>query len=206
MEIYRVDAVHPNPRYMNKTVEVLKGGGLIAYPTDVNYGLGCMLGSPAGVKNLNVLTKKLGRNKLHTLICRDFSDIGKYAIVPNNVFRAIKKIMPGPYTIILEATPLVPRVCQTQRSTIGIRIVNTPVMNALLSELQGPLLNFTALPGDDNKLTEDPKDIAKLYSHTVDALIDIGEMPSKHTTVVDFTSLPPVLVREGEGKIQLLSL
>lgn len=206
METYKVNSINPHARYMNKTADILKSGGLVVYPTDVNYGLGCLLSSSAGVKNLNALTNKLGRNKLHTIICRDYRDVSKYASIPNNVFRAMKKIMPGPYTMILEATPLVPKVCQTSRSTIGIRMFESTIISSLLELIQGPLLNFTAIPSSDENIIDDPDKIEKLYANTVDVFLNVGEIPSRYTTVIDFTSSPPMLVREGEGKIKLFSL
>jgi len=200
MEIFQVNPVTPHARYISKAVDILKAGGLIVYPTDVNYGVGCLLSSAVGVKALNALTKDLGRNKLHTIICRDFSEISKYARVGNELFRAIKRTLPGPYTMILEATTLVPKVCHTRRSTIGVRMIDHPVINALSAELDSPLMNFTALPMDEERLMEEPEEIEKLYSNSVDAFISIGHVLSKHTTVVDFTGTQPVLVRAGEGK------
>jgi tRNA threonylcarbamoyl adenosine modification protein (Sua5/YciO/YrdC/YwlC family) len=196
MENYDVNPVTPHARFISKSVDILKKGGLIIYPTDVNYGVGCLLSSATGVKALNALTKDLGRNKLHTIICRDFSEISKYARVSNEVFRFIKKSLPGPYTVILEATTLVPKVCHTRRSTIGVRMMNSPVVEALLLQLDSPLLNFTALPANDERIMEDPKEIKGLYSNSVDAFINIGSMTSKHTTVVDLTGSTPVVVRE----------
>ncbi|MFH1223626.1 MAG: L-threonylcarbamoyladenylate synthase [Pseudomonadota bacterium] len=204
METYRIDIERPNPRYINKAAEILNNGGLIVYPTDVNYGLGCTINSVAGVKKLNDLTKELGRNKLHTLICRDFSEVSKYAIVSNDIFRAVKRMMPGPYTIILNATPLIPKICQTRRSTIGIRIFEHPVMDQIMTLTRCPMLNFTALPSGDGKTMDKPESIVKLYKHTVDVFIDIGEIPTRYTTVLDYTSMPPVLIREGAGAVSSL--
>ena len=204
MERYDVNPITPHARFISKAVETLKKGGLIIYPTDVNYGVGCLLSSTTGVKNLNALTSDLGRNKLHTIICRDFSEVSQYARVSNDIFRFLKKAFPGPYTLILEATTLVPKVCHTRRSTIGVRMIDHPVVVALLSQLDSPLLNFTALPSDDERLLEEPDKIVKLYNNSVDAFISIGDIPCKQTTVIDLSTDTPTLVREGEGKVDII--
>ncbi len=204
MDIYNVNPVTPHSRYISKSIDLLKKGELIVYPTDVNYGVGCLLSSATGVKALNALTKDLGRNKLHTIICRDFSEVSKYARVSNESFRLLKRTLPGPYTMILEATTLVPKVCHTRRSTIGIRMLSHPVIEALMTELDSPLLNFTALPTDDERLMERPEDIEKIYSNTVAGLISIGEIPCHQTTIIDLSDGNPVIVRKGLGDISVI--
>lgn len=204
MDIYEVNHKNPHSRYILKSIELLKKGELIVYPTDVNYGVGCLLSSATGVKAINALTKDLGRNKMHTIICRDFSELSKYARVSNDQFRLLKRILPGPYTIILEATTLVPKVCHTRRSTIGVRMLSHPVTDALLSQIDSPLLNFTALPTDNERLMEKLEEIEKLYSNTVSAIISIGEIPCHQTTIIDFSEGAPVIVRKGLGDISVI--
>jgi len=204
MDIYDVNPINPHSRYISKAVELLKKGELIVYPTDVNYGVGCLLSSSTGVKALNALTKDLGRNKLHTIICRDFSEISKYARVSNELFRLLKRTLPGPYTMILEATTLVPKVCHTRRSTIGVRVLSHPVIDALLAELDAPLFNFTALPADEERRVELPEEIEKIYSSTVSAFLNIGEVPCHQTTIVDLSEATPVIVRKGLGDVNII--
>ncbi len=199
MDIYQLNPETPHSRYIVKAAGILNDGGLIVYPTDVNYGIGCLLSSAKGVRCLNDLTKGLGRNKLHTIICRDFSEISKYARVGNDTFRLIKKVMPGPYTIILEATTLVPKVCHTRRSTIGVRMMDHPVMNALFEQLDSPVLNFTALPTDVERITESPEEVEELYANSVSAFLSVGSIKSEHTTVIDLTGTSPIVVRQGLG-------
>ena len=199
MEIYQLNPVTPHARYISKAVDILKEGGLIVYPTDVNYGVGCLLSSAIGVRKLNELTKDLGRNKLHTIICRDFSEISKYARVGNDVFRLIKKVMPAPYTMILEATTLVPKACHTRISTVGVRMVGRPVINALFEQLDSPLLNFTALPTNNERIMENLQEIETIYSNSVAAILSIGSIMTRHTTIIDLTGAAPVVVRQGEG-------
>ena len=120
MERYEIHPINPNNRFILKAVESLNKGDLISYPTGVNYGIGCAISSAQGVRTLNALTERLGRNRLHTIICKDISDVSKYAFVDNKVFKIMKRSFPGPYTFILEATPLVPKICQTRRKTIAV--------------------------------------------------------------------------------------
>jgi tRNA threonylcarbamoyl adenosine modification protein (Sua5/YciO/YrdC/YwlC family) len=200
MDRYPVNLINPHLRYVKKALEALRSGELICYPTDVNYGIACLLSSSQGVRNLNALTIKLEKNKLHTMICRDFSEVSQYAVVGNDVFKLMKKIMPGPYTIILEAKSLVPRICQTKRKTIGVRIIDSPVVNSLLNDLDAPLLNFTAISSSNTEPLEDISEIEKLYSNAVSILLDAGEIPSNHTTVLDCTEGVPMLVRRGLGQ------
>jgi tRNA threonylcarbamoyl adenosine modification protein (Sua5/YciO/YrdC/YwlC family) len=203
MELYDVNAINPHSRFISKSIDLLKKGELIIYPTDVNYGVGCLLSSSTGVKALNTLTKDLGRNKLHTIICRDFSEISKYARISNELFRLLKRTLPGPYTMILEATTLVPKVCHTRRSTIGVRMLSHPVIDALLEQLDAPLFNFTALPTDAERLVEEPEEIEKLYSNTVSAFLSIGEISSNQTTIIDLSESTPVIIRQGLGNIDI---
>lgn len=199
MDRYPVNLTNPHLRYIKKALEVLKNGELVCYPTDVNYGIGCLLSSSQGVKSLNALTTKLEKNKLHTMICRDFSEVSQYAVVRNETFKLMKKIMPGPYTIILEAKNLVPRVCQTKRKTIGIRIIDSTVISSIFDGIDAPLLNFTALYKGSTDPVEDVDEIENLYSNTVSILLDAGEIASNHTTVIDCTSDVPKLIRKGLG-------
>ena len=199
MDRYPVNPINPHSRYVKRAIELLKAGQMVAYPTDVNYGIGCLLSSTTGVKNLNNLTSKLSKNKLHTIICHDFSEISEYAVMPNDVFKVMKKILPGPYTIILEAKKLVPKVLQTKRRTIGVRLVDNPIIQSLLEGVDAPLMIFTALSYDKELRVEDPEEIEKRYEYSVSILLDIGEFPTRYTTVVDYTDSEPVIVRQGAG-------
>ncbi len=204
MERYEIHPINPNNRFILKAVESLNKGDLISYPTGVNYGIGCAISSAQGVRTLNALTERLGRNRLHTIICKDISDVSKYAFVDNKVFKIMKRSFPGPYTFILEATPLVPKICQTRRKTIGIRIVDNPVVLAILNKMESPLLNFSALHLNEEELIESPALIEDIYSNYISVLLDIGPVPALHTTVVDFSSGETVIVRQGAGDVSNL--
>ncbi|MEI6092441.1 MAG: L-threonylcarbamoyladenylate synthase [bacterium] len=200
MDRYPINSTNPHSRYINKAVAFLKAGELLAYPTDVNYGICCFLSSSLGVKNLNNITNKISKNKLNTIICNDFSQISEYAVMSNDVFKLMKKILPGPYTVILEAKNLVPKISQTKRKTIGVRLINTPIVNALLEEIDAPLMNFTALSYDKEIVVEDPFQIEKKYANSVSILLDIGEFPTRNTTVIDCSvDGEPIVIRQGAG-------
>lgn len=199
MDRYPINAINPHSRYVRRAIESLKNGELIAYPTDVNYGVACLLSSTKGVRALNDMTSRFAKNKLHAIICHDFSEISEYAIVPNDVFKLMKKILPGPYTIILEAKNLVPKICQTKRKTIGVRLVDSPVVKAILEDVDAPLMNFTALPYEKEAAIEDTDEIESFYSSTVSIMLDVGEFPTRHTTVIDCSGKEPLLVRAGAG-------
>ena len=202
MERYYVNPVNPNARYLRKAANILNDGGLVAYPTDTSYGIGCLLSSNYGVKDLNDLSGRLGRSLLHTMICHSFSEVSKYAVMENAVFRMMKKLLPGPYTFILGASGLVPKVCQTKRRTIGVRLSENAVVRDLLDMLDAPLLNLTALPDKEERVLDDPDEIERLYKHEIDVLLDIGAIPSLLTTVIDCSGDTPVVVRQGAGPVE----
>jgi tRNA threonylcarbamoyl adenosine modification protein (Sua5/YciO/YrdC/YwlC family) len=199
--------VHPeNPqqRLLAEAVRILRGGGVMAYPTDSSYALGCMIGDKSGMEKIRAI-RGVDDKHLFTLVCRDLSEIAKYAKVDNRQYRFLKSVTPGPFTFILEATKEVPRRLQhPKRSTIGLRVPDNAVVAALLAELDEPILSMTlALPGDEYPLN-DPEDIRDRLDHQVDMIIDSGHCSLEPTTVVDMTVEPPVLVRRGCGDPKLL--
>jgi tRNA threonylcarbamoyl adenosine modification protein (Sua5/YciO/YrdC/YwlC family) len=204
MELYLTNNINPNIRYIKKTSELLKNGEVCLYPTDVNYGFGASLNSIKGVKKLNLLSKKFERTKYHTLLCKDFSNISEYANIDNNSFRLMKKILPGPFTVILEATKLVPKICQTKRKTIGIRIIDSPVVMSLIEEINSPILNITAISNEEDYLIENPEEIIKRYQNDVSSFINVGSFPFEKTTVLDLSGRNIDILREGLGKLDFI--
>src|SRR6516164_5341693 len=194
--------IHPdNPqrRSIAQVAEIVRGGGVIAYPTDSCYALGCQLGNTDGLARLRAVRGLDDKHHL-TLVCRDFAQLGKFAEVPNSVFRAIKAATPGSYTFILAATKEVPRRLQHPgKKTVGVRIPRHVVAQALLAELGEPLVSTTLLlPGQDEPLT-DGWEIAEQLDNAVDALIDSGDCGTEPTTVIDFSQQEPEIVRRGAG-------
>ncbi len=189
----------PQPRAIAQACNEVREGGLIAYPTDSGFALGCLLGNKAGKERIMEI-RQLDDKHHFTLLCRDFAQLGQFVHVDNAVFRSIKAATPGSYTFILLATREVPRrLLHPKKKTVGVRIPDHPVAQALLAELGEPLLTSTLiLPGDDEPMTQG-WEIKERLDHQVDAVIDSGECGSDPTTVVDFSQGVGVVVRRGAG-------
>jgi tRNA threonylcarbamoyl adenosine modification protein (Sua5/YciO/YrdC/YwlC family) len=194
--------IHPeNPqrRLIQQAAEIVRRGGLIVYPTDSCYALGCHLGDKHAQERIRAI-RQVDEHHHFTLVCRDLSQISQYARVDNRAYRLLRATTPGSYTFILQATPEVPRRLQNpKRRTIGLRIPDHPVAQALLSELSEPLLSSTlTLPGDELPLN-DGDEIRQRLEHQVDLVMDAGSCGIEMTTVVDLTGEVPEIVRMGKG-------
>lgn len=189
----------PQPRLIGQAVQTVRDGGLIAYPTDSGYALGCALGNQAGRDRI-VAIRRLDDKHHFTLLCRDFAQLGQLVHIDNAVFRAVKAGTPGSYTFILPATAEVPkRLMHPKKKTVGVRIPDHAVVRALLDELGEPMLTSTLiLPGEEQPMTE-----GWLVKDELDAVLDVvvdsGECGTQPTTVVDFSSGAPEVVRVGAG-------
>lgn len=202
-QYFQIHPTHPQARLVSRACEIVRAGGIIAYPTDSSYALGCAIGDKQAMERIRAI-RNLDETHNFTLVCRDFSAISLYARIDNTLFRLIKACTPGPYTFILAATREVPRRLQhARRRTIGIRIPDFPVVTALLDELGEPLMSSTLiLPGND--LPEnDPVEIREVLEHQIDLVIDAGPVDNQPTTVVDLSAGEPVVVREGAGPVAL---
>ncbi|MFI9455433.1 MULTISPECIES: L-threonylcarbamoyladenylate synthase [unclassified Amycolatopsis] len=194
--------VHPeNPqrRAIGQVVGILREDGLIAYPTDSCFALGCQLGNRQGIDRIRSI-RKLDDRHHFTLVCQDFAQLGQFVHVDNAVFRAVKASTPGSYTFILPATKEVPRrLLHAKKKTVGVRIPDHVVTQALLGELGEPLLSSTLLLPDQEEPMTQGWDIKERLEHVVDAVIDSGECGVEPTTVIDFSSGEPEIVRRGAG-------
>jgi tRNA threonylcarbamoyl adenosine modification protein (Sua5/YciO/YrdC/YwlC family) len=190
---------NPQTRLIKQAVDVVRAGGVIAYPTDSAYALGCHLGDKSALERI-IRLRQLDERHNFTLICRDLSDIATYAKVDNQTYRLLKNHTPGPYTFILQATSEVPRrVLHPKRKTIGIRVPEHNICQALLEALGEPMLTTTLqLPGEDYPLN-DPEDIRERVGKQLDLIIDGGFGTLESTTVVDLSEGSPVVVRQGLG-------
>ncbi len=202
-------AIHPdNPqlRLVRQAVEIIRAGGLIIYPTDSCYALGCQLGDKRALDRLTSL-RKVSKRHNFTLMCRDLSEIATYAKVDNQQYRLLKQLTPGPYTFILPASREVPRRLQNpKRKTIGLRVPDNNIVTMLLTELGEPLMSSTLiLPGQDLAMT-DPEDIREQFEHQVDLVIDGGNCGYEPTTVIDMVDSIPVVTRQGCGQVPNLDL
>lgn len=197
---------NPQPRLIRQIVEILRNGGVIAYPTDSSYALGCMPGDKKAEERIRAI-RRLDDQHYLTLVCRDLAEISHYAKVDNRQYRMLKSTTPGCYTFILEATKEVPRRLQhPKRRSIGLRVPGHPVVQALLTELGEPLLSTTLQMPDDGLPLSDPYEIRDLLEHQVDLVVDGGYGDVTTTTVIDLTGEVPVLVRQGKGEVRPFGL
>ena len=195
-------SIHPeNPqqRLIAKAAEIVRKGGVIVYPTDSVYAIGCHIGDKQAMDRIRSI-RQLDKNHNFTLMCRDLSELASYARVDNSAFRSLKAQTPGPFTFILPATSEVPRrLMHPRRKTIGLRVPDSPIAQALLDELGEPMMSVTLiLPGDEYPLS-DPYDIRAALEAHVDVLIDGGHCGLEPTTVVDMTGPVPEVTRQGMG-------
>lgn len=203
-QYFEIHPTHPQTRLVRNAAQVVQRGGLIAYPTDSCYALGCRLGDAGALARLR---RVRGVDEKHhlTLMCRDLSEIAAYAIVDNVQYRVLKALTPGSFTFILRATREVPRrLMHPKRKTIGVRVPEHPVARALLAELNEPMLSATlALPGDAQPLS-DGGEIRVRLEHTLDLVIDAGPCGIEPSTVVDLTTDQPVILRRGKNADRLI--
>ena len=196
---FDIHPANPQRRSISQVADVVRQGGVIAYPTDSCYALGCQLGNKDGIERIRAIRQLDDRHHL-TLVCQDFAQLGQFVQVPNRVFRAIKAATPGSYTFILPATKEVPRRLQHPgKKTIGVRIPDHLVTQALLAELGEPLVSSTLLlPGQDDPMTQG-WEINEQLGDALDAVIDSGDCGTEPTTVIDFSQDEPEIVRRGAG-------
>jgi len=201
-QYFQIHPVNPQQRLINQAVQILRDDGLIVYPTDSSYALGCHIGDKRGMERIRRIRALDSRHNF-SLVCRDLSEIAAYARVDNSSYRLLKALTPGPYTFILRATHEVPRRLQNpKRKTIGIRVPDHPIAQALLAELGEPMMSTTLiLPGRDMPET-DPHDIRARLEHEVDLIIDGGSCGFEPTTVIDMVEGAPQVVRQGCGSVE----
>jgi tRNA threonylcarbamoyl adenosine modification protein (Sua5/YciO/YrdC/YwlC family) len=198
-QFFQVHPENPQVRLLNQAADIVREGGVIVYPTDSAYALGCHIGDKAALDRIRRI-RKLEKDHNFTLVCRDLSELATYARVDNAAFRLLRNNTPGSYTFILEATSEVPRrLKHPKRKTIGLRLPDNVIARELLATLGEPLMSVTLImPGDEYPLT-DPYDIRTLLEHEVDLVIDGGFCGMEPTSVIDLSSGLPEVVREGRG-------
>jgi len=205
-QFFSVHPANPQPRLMRRAADILRAGGVIVYPTDSCYALGCHLGDKSAVERIRTI-RQVDRRHHFALVCRDLAEVGQYASMDNRQFRLLKAVTPGSYTFLLRASREVPKRLQhPSRRTIGVRIPDHRVVRALLAELGEPVLSSTLhLPGDDRPLN-DGAEIRTRLERAVDVILDCGSCGIVPTTVVDLTGETPVIVRRGRGSVVSLGL
>ncbi|HVA54599.1 MAG TPA: L-threonylcarbamoyladenylate synthase [Gammaproteobacteria bacterium] len=198
-QFFSIHSETPQLRLVRRSVAILRAGGVVVYPTDSCYALGCLVGDKAAMQRIRVI-RGAGPHHNFTLVCRDLSEIATYARVDNATFRLLKAHTPGAYTFILRATHEVPKRLQhSKRKTIGIRIPQHPITQAILTELREPIMSSTLMLAGETQPLTDPEDMRMRLEHQVDLVIDGGSCGFEPTTIVDLSDDAPELVRIGRG-------
>ncbi len=196
---FDVHPENPQPRTIGSVADSIRSGALVAYPTDSCFALGCQLGNREGVARIRSI-RNLDERHHFTLVCQNFAQLGQFVHIDNDVFRAIKASTPGPYTFILRATNEVPRqLMHPKKKTVGVRIPDHAVTQALLAELGEPLLSSTLLLPDEDEPMTQGWEIKERLEHLVDAVLDSGDCGTRPTTVIDYSSGEAEIVRAGAG-------
>ncbi|KZX60576.1 threonylcarbamoyl-AMP synthase [Halioglobus sp. HI00S01] len=200
-QFFQIHPETPQKRLIRQATDIVREGGVVAYPTDSAYALGCHLGDKNALDRIRRIRKLDDRHNF-TLVCRDLSEIASYARVDNAAYRLLKHCTPGPYTFILRATSEVPRrLMHPKRKTVGLRVPDNAIAQALLADLGEPMMSVTMImPGDEYPLI-DPYDIRETLQHDVDLVIDGGYCGMEATTVVDMVEDTPLVMRAGKGDI-----
>jgi len=199
--ILAVDTHEPELKLVRRAVEILRRGGIIAYPTDTVYGIGCDLFNKKAIERVYQI-KRIPKYKQLSFICSDLKEISRYAQVGNFAYRMMKHLLPGPYTFLLAATRIVPKMMLTKRRTVGIRVPNNEIVLSIVRELGNPIISTSASLYKDEILS-DPEEIGKNFGPSLDLIIDGGKLVSELSSVVDLSGEPPIIIREGKGDISL---
>lgn len=199
----QIHPTNPQRRLVAEVVQIIRDGGVIAYPTDSSYALGCHIGDKRAMDRIHRI-RRTDKNHNFTLVCSDLSEIALYARVDNWTYRLLRALTPGPYTFILKATREVPKRLQNpKRRTIGLRVPDHAVVRAMLSELGEPIMSSTlTLPGDDLPLTQ-AEDVEERLGHQVDAIVDSGPTGIEPSSVLDLSGGSVVVVRAGKGDVSI---
>ncbi len=197
--IVEFDPAHPQPRVVERAVTALSGGGLVAFPTDTYYGLGCDLFDKRAIERIYLL-KQLPRDHELSFICQDLAEIARYAIVDNAAYRVLRRKVPGPFTFVLPATRLVPELVLRRQKTVGIRIPDSPIALDLVRRLGHPIISTSAATPDGEVLI-DARDIKERLGHGLDLILDGGYRPSEPSSVIDLSGPEPVVRRAGKGDV-----
>ena len=200
-QLFNINLANPQARLITHTAEILQAGGVIAYPTDSGYALGCMIGHSDAQARIRQI-RAADEQHLFTLVCRNLAELGNYAIVSNSQFRLLKANTPGSYTFILNATREVPRKLQhPKRNTIGLRVPEHAVVQAILEAINAPLLSMTLLLPDEEEMLTQAWEIREKLEHSVDLVIDVGHCVAGATSVINLTQDVPELIRAGLGDL-----
>ena len=205
-QFFQIHPENPQLRLIRQAVEIIRSGGVIAYPTDSAYALGCQLGDKKGIERIRQI-RQLNDQHYLTLVCRDLSELANYARVNNSHFRMLKSQTPGPYTFILKGSREVPRrLMHPKRKTIGIRVPDCEIVKALLTELDAPLMSITLQLPSDHEPMFDPYEIRQVMESQLDLIIDGGYCGFEPTTVISLLEDTPEVLRAGKGEVSAFEM
>jgi tRNA threonylcarbamoyl adenosine modification protein (Sua5/YciO/YrdC/YwlC family) len=199
MIVHKVHQENPHKRVIQQAVSVLEQGGILIFPTDTSYGLGCDIHNKRAIQRIYQI-KRMEKNKPLSFICSDFKELSQYAIVNNQAYRMMKRLFPGPYTFILQSTNLVPRIVTTKQRTVGIRIPDNNVCLELVRGLRHPIITTSVELAEGQTMTE-PEEMVKRLGHQVEMMLDAGPAVVEVSTVIDFSTDVPRVVRKGKGDL-----
>ena len=197
--ILQLNPNHPQPRHVARVAQVLANDGVIVYPTDTVYGLGCDIKSRKALERVRRI-KKMDNKRHLSFVFADLKSIAEYAQVSDNAYKILRRYLPGPYTFVLKATRLVPRIVLTKRNEVGIRIPDNRICQALLKELGNPILS-SSVRMPDEQLLDDPIEIDKMYKSQVDLVVDGGVFLPEPSSVISLLDDQPTIIREGKGDV-----
>jgi len=188
-------------RLIRKAVDILNEGGIIIYPTDTVYGLGCDLFNKRSIEKIYEI-KRRSRNQPFSFVCADLSDISNYAVVPNYAYKLMRHLLPGPYTFVLGASRMVPKILLPKRKEVGIRVPDNQICLALVKEFGRPIIS-TSVKSEDGEIMTDPADMEAVYRYAVDLVIDGGIVGAELSSVVSLVDETPEIIREGRGDVSI---
>ena len=194
-----INSQNPQTRLIRRAVEILKSGGIIIYPTDTVYGMGCDLFNKRGIERIYEIQRRNRKQPL-SFICADLKDISRYARVSDEAYKIMKRLLPGPYTFILEASRIVPKIILPKRQTTGIRIPDNRICNALVAEMGSPVIS-TSVKNEGGELLSDPRVIEELFGKRVDMIIDGGIIAAEPSSVVSLLPEGIEVIRTGKGDV-----
>ena len=198
--IQEMNPNHPEPRKVKKIVDVLESGGIIAYPTDTYYGIGCDLLNKAAIEKIYLL-KRRSKQQPFSFICSDLKNISEYAQVTNYAYKNMKRFLPGPYTFVLEGSRMVPRIMLTKRQTVGIRVPDHPICLAIVQSLGRPIISTSATDPQTSEVLSTPREIQDKIGYAIDLIVDGGIVPGVASSVISLVNDTPEILREGAGDV-----
>jgi tRNA threonylcarbamoyl adenosine modification protein (Sua5/YciO/YrdC/YwlC family) len=204
MEYYELHPVTPQIRFINKAVEVLRNGGVIIYPTDTVYGIGCDIFNKDALERVYAIKQDAG-TKLFSFICPDLKDIYKYAKISDYAYKSMKKLLPGPYTFVLPAAREVPKTLWTKRNTVGIRVPDHAVAHTLVKELGNPIVS-TSVTTRKGEVLFDPAEIQAIFNAQVDLMLSVGALEGEPSSIIDLSGEEPEILRIGAGDISMFTV